>query len=100
MLGEGAWGARAAASYVAAVALAIGAISGVEGASRNAGKPPALASPNALLGKPGGTGLLRADEVTYDTQTKVVVAAGHVEIDYNGRILMAEKVTYDQAKDT
>ena len=61
--------------------------------------PPAFASSKALLGKPGGTGLIRADEVTYNTKTKFVTAEGHVEIDYNGRILLADKVTYDQDKD-
>ena len=53
----------------------------------------------SLLGQPGGTGLIRADEVAYDTNTKVVTATGHVEIDYNGRILLADTVTYDQNKD-
>src|SRR5690348_14729939 len=84
-----------AASAVLAAACIAGA---VHGASRNTGAKAALSS-SALLGKPGGTGLLRADEVTYDTETRIVVATGHVEIDYNGRILLAEKVTYDQNKD-
>jgi LPS-assembly protein len=88
------------AAWIAASAiLALCAADGVYGASRNTGKPNAFADSHALLGKPGGTGLIRADEVTYDTTTKVMTATGHVEIDYNGRILLAEKVTYDQVKD-
>jgi LPS-assembly protein len=52
-----------------------------------------------LLGPRTSAGLLRADEVTYDTNTGAVTATGHVEIDYNGRILTADKVVYDQNND-
>ena len=38
-------------------------------------------------------------DVTYDTNTSVMTALGHVEIDYNNRILTADKVTYDQDND-
>jgi LPS-assembly protein len=69
------------------------------GARHSSGARAGFASAGQLLGKPGGTGLIRADEVSYDTQTKFVTAEGHVEIDYNGRILLADKVTYDQDKD-
>jgi LPS-assembly protein len=82
-----------------AAIIAVSVAGSVHSASRNSGKRPAFADSHALLGKPGGTGLLRADEVTYDTNTKVVTAIGHVEIDYNGRILLADKVVYDQVKD-
>ncbi len=53
----------------------------------------------SILGPAGSAGLLRADDVTYDTNTSVMTALGHVEIDYNDRILTADKVTYDQDKD-
>ena len=43
--------------------------------------------------------LLRADEVVYDVNKKLVTAQGHVEIDQGQRILMAERVTYDVDKD-
>lgn len=68
-------------------------------AASHSAKSHVGASSESLLGKPGGTGLLRADDVTYDTNTRIVVATGHVEIDYNDRILVADKVTYDQNKD-
>jgi LPS-assembly protein len=87
-----------AACVAAAAILAVGIAGVVHGAQRNTGAKGSLGS-STLLGKPGGTGLLRADEVTYDTQSRIVVATGHVEIDYNGRILLAETVTYDQDKD-
>jgi LPS-assembly protein len=44
--------------------------------------------------------LMRADQITYDTQTSVVSAQGHVEIDYEDRILLANELTYDQKSDT
>ena len=92
-------GRTRAAWIVAATALAIAIAGEVHGASRTSAKSHVGVSSNTLLGKPGGTGLLRADEVTYDTETKVVAATGHVEIDYNDRILLADRVTYDQVKD-
>ena len=52
-----------------------------------------------VLGPRGSAGLLRADDVTYDTNTSIMTAQGHVEIDYNDRILTADKVTYDQDND-
>jgi LPS-assembly protein len=45
-------------------------------------------------------GLLRADQVDYDTNTGVTNAHGHVEVDYNGQILLADRVTYDSNTDT
>src|SRR3954451_22266877 len=88
-----------AAQLTAAAIVTVSIASGVEGASRTSPTPRLGLDKNALLGKPGGTGLIRADEITYDTQTKVMMAIGHVEIDYNDRILLADKVTYDQVKD-
>ena len=89
---------RARGRLFLAGALAICLPAGAEAASHS-GKSHVGASSESLLGKPGGTGLLRADEVTYDTNARVVVAKGHVEIDYNDRILVADQVTYDQNKD-
>jgi LPS-assembly protein len=43
--------------------------------------------------------LLQADSAEYDTATKVVTARGHVEIDYDGKILLADSVTYNQNTD-
>ena len=43
--------------------------------------------------------LLQADEVVYDGDAKIVSAVGNVEIDDQGRILHADKVTYDQKTD-
>lgn len=62
----------------------------------------ALIATNAQAAAPkklGGDVLLQADEVTYDVNQKLVVAHGHVEVDYDGRILMAEQLTYDQNTD-
>jgi LPS-assembly protein len=54
---------------------------------------------NAILGKGDGQMLVKADRVTYDTDSGVVTAEGHVEIDYNERIITADTVTYDQNND-
>ncbi|MBU3655743.1 MAG: LPS-assembly protein LptD, partial [Alphaproteobacteria bacterium] len=41
--------------------------------------------------------LLAADQLTYDQQTKKIVAEGGVEIERDGRVLQADRVSYDQA---
>lgn len=43
--------------------------------------------------------LLQADEVDYDSNAHTVTARGHVEIDYEGRILLADAVTYNRDTD-
>jgi LPS-assembly protein len=43
--------------------------------------------------------LLQADTMVYDDKGKVVSAKGHVEIDYDGRILFADSVSYNQDTD-
>jgi LPS-assembly protein len=43
--------------------------------------------------------LLQADSLSVDNNTKDVVAKGHVEIDYDGRILFADNVVYNQKTD-
>jgi LPS-assembly protein len=54
---------------------------------------------NSILGPSDAGSLLRADTVTYDTETEFVTATGHVEVDHNGRILTSDTLTYDQQKD-
>lgn len=55
---------------------------------------------DVILGPRGGQMLLRADQVDYNVDTSITVAHGHVEIDYNDRILQADSVTYDEKKDS
>ncbi len=43
--------------------------------------------------------LLQADEAVYDSATHVITASGHVEIDYDRRILIADSVSYNQDTD-
>ncbi len=50
----------------------------------------------ALTGKV----LMRADQITYDTEQSVVSAEGHVELDSDDRIMLADKITYNQKSDT
>jgi LPS-assembly protein len=62
--------------------------------------PFCLASPLAAEPlQPTGDVLLQADEAVYYPDKRVVVAKGHVEIDNDGRILLADAVTYDQTND-
>jgi LPS-assembly protein len=49
---------------------------------------------------PPGQILLQADEVTYDSQGRIVTAKGHVEIVDDERTLRADEVTYNQNTDT
>ncbi|HEY2070055.1 MAG TPA: LPS assembly protein LptD [Rhizomicrobium sp.] len=56
-------------------------------------------SGNAILGKGDDQMLVKSDTITYDTDTNVVTAEGHVEVDYNGRIVTSDKIIYDQDKD-
>lgn len=60
---------------------------------------PAYSS-RALLGTGNGQLLLKADHVDYDLNTSVSTAEGHVELDYNGRILQTDRLIYDKNKDT
>ncbi|MGV8996930.1 MAG: LPS-assembly protein LptD [Parvibaculaceae bacterium] len=56
-------------------------------------------SASEKLTKPNGDVLMQADNLTYNSDTEIVTALGHVEIAYDGRVLMADKVTYDQRGD-
>jgi len=49
-----------------------------------------------LLTPQAGQGELISDEQTYNTETKVVVARGHVALRSRGVTLWADEVTYDQ----
>lgn len=57
---------------------------------------PAKAADETKL---NGDVLLQADEAVYNTDQSTVTAKGHVEIDYDGRILLADAVTYNQKTD-
>ena len=43
--------------------------------------------------------LLKADEITYDSNARTVSAHGHVEISDEDRSLLADEVTYDEVRD-
>ena len=40
---------------------------------------------------------LIADQVTYDRETRILTASGNVEVLYQGRVLRAERIIYDEA---
>ena len=44
--------------------------------------------------------LLQADEITYDTDTGLVTAKGHVEVSDDQRTLLADELTYNETTDT
>ena len=43
--------------------------------------------------------LLKADEITYDSNARTVTARGNVEISDQDRTLLADQVTYDEVRD-
>ncbi|HEY4343520.1 MAG TPA: LPS-assembly protein LptD [Parvibaculum sp.] len=99
-------GRRAAAHAATAFALVV--LMGLPAQAATQTNPPvagAAASPTAAPAAPGkaypesGEVLMQADNLVYDRDSQVVTATGHVEIAYDGRILMADKVTYDQKTD-
>lgn len=53
-------------------------------------------APNPAAAEKPEEVLIRADKMSYDTNTGVVTADGNVEITYGARTLLAEKLTYDQ----
>ncbi|HTT85479.1 MAG TPA: LPS assembly protein LptD [Rhizomicrobium sp.] len=63
-------------------------------------QPQSVFSSRALLGGGNGEMLLKADYVDYDLNTGVATAVGHVEINYNGRTLLADHVVDDKKNDT
>ena len=58
-----------------------------------------MGAANAADAAPGGEVLLQADDAVYDSDKQFVTAKGHVEIDYDGHILLADAVTYNQKSD-
>ena len=42
---------------------------------------------------------LIADQVTYDRETRILTASGNVEVLYQGRVLRADRIVYDEGKD-
>ena len=41
---------------------------------------------------------LIADQVTYDRETRILTASGNVEVLYQGRVLRAERIVYDEGQ--
>jgi LPS-assembly protein len=54
----------------------------------------------SLRTREGDNILLQANEVVYDINNQIITARGKVEIDYGGRILLADNVSYNQKTDT
>jgi LPS-assembly protein len=73
------------------------------GASSSAARADAatsVAKPSTAPAYPqSGEVLMQADNLFYNSDKKIVTATGHVEIAYDGRVLMADKVIYDQQAD-
>jgi LPS-assembly protein len=85
-----------ALAFAVCIAWSFGAGSQTSGKTHSS---PAY-SGHALLGNGNGQTLLKADHVDYDLNSSVTTAEGHVEIDYNGRILQTDRVIYDKNRDT
>lgn len=60
---------------------------------------PARAQSQENLTQPGERAVITADEMTHDKELQTVTARGGVEIDYAGRTLRADTVSYQMAKD-
>lgn len=98
------------AIMLAATALALVLAAG-QPARAAAQTGPIASSMNAAPGAAPATGsagkaypesgevLMQADDLVYDRDSQIVTASGHVEIAYDGRVLMADRVTYDQKAD-
>ena len=71
------------APRIAALALALAAIGLLRPATPQEGPPASLI----------------ADQVTYDRERRLLVAAGNVEVLYEGRVLRAHRIVYDEAAD-
>ena len=75
---------RTAVTLVAAAA--VGSVIGLGAAEAQTGEPNRV--------------LLQGDAITYDSNTGVVTAEGHVEISDDSRTLLADKVIYDENANT
>ncbi|MGH6889638.1 MAG: LPS-assembly protein LptD [Rhizomicrobium sp.] len=87
-------GALALAGLLLASAAARSADTGTAGTTQSP-----VFSTRALLGSGNGEMLLKADRIDYDLNTGTATAVGHVEIDYNGRTLLADRVVDDKKND-
>ncbi|HEY3778926.1 MAG TPA: LPS assembly protein LptD [Rhizomicrobium sp.] len=83
---------------LAGLLLASAAVHGAETGATDDSQQSAF-STRALIGTGNGEMLLRADRIDYDLNTGAATAVGHVEIDYNGRTLLADRVIDDKKKD-
>lgn len=59
---------------------------------------PAVAQTRAPI-DPEAQAQFKADELRYERELGIIVATGHVEISQGGRILLADRVTYNQRED-
>ncbi|MGH6879106.1 MAG: LPS-assembly protein LptD [Rhizomicrobium sp.] len=91
---------RVGGAFAVAGMLAVSAAAQGAQDAANSTAPRSEFSSHALLGSGNGQMLLKADRVNYDLNTGVSTAAGDVEIDYNGRTLLADRVVYDKQNDT
>lgn len=89
---------RAYRHAATAFALILGAAVWLGAGALDAGLS-AQAAPAASTYPQSGEVLMQADTLTYDREAQVVTATGHVEIAYDGRVLLADKVTYEQRTD-
>ena len=90
---------RGGAFALAGLLLASASVQGAQ-TPGNGGQSQSVLSSRTLLGSGNGEMLLKADRVDYDLNTGVATAIGHVEINYNGRTLLADRVVDDKKNDT
>jgi LPS-assembly protein len=65
----------------------------------NGAQQQSVFSSRTILGSGSGEMLLKADHVDYDLNNGVATATGNVEINYNGRTLLADRVVNDKKND-
>ncbi len=75
----------------AGAATALTAVAWAAGASLDAAYAADVAAPQQIL--------LKADEIIYDSNARMVTARGHVEISDQDRTLLADQVSYDEVRD-
>ncbi len=59
--------------------------------------PPGEPAGQAVPASQAGPASLIADQVSYDRESRVLTATGNVEVLYQGRVLHAARITYDEA---
>lgn len=90
---------RGGALALAGLLLASASVQGAQ-TPENGSPSQSVLSSRTLLGSGNGEMLLKADRVDYDLNAGVATAIGHVEINYNGRTLLADRVVDDKKNDT